>query len=378
VTPRPDVIIVGAGPAGLACAATLRAAGLDVTVLEKTGQVGAVWRRHYDRLHLHTAKRHSGLPGMAMPASYPAYPARAQMVDYLERYAARFEIKPVYNTEVSRIARDGPQWRAELAGGSIAAPVVVIATGIADAPHRPTWPGLERYSGAVLHSSEYRNAAPYAGKRVLVVGFGNSGGEIALDLANAGVDVALSVRGPVQIIPRDLLGFPILSWAILYQRLPARLVDAINAPVLRLALGNFEKLGLRRAAKGPRRMVEEDGRVPLIDVGTLARIRDGAIKLRGGIARLTTEGAVFADATSEPFDAVILATGYRPDLRRLIPDIEGIFDPYGMPRVTGRPTAAPGLYFCGQITAPTGQLREIGIEAEQIARSAKNYLESAA
>jgi cation diffusion facilitator CzcD-associated flavoprotein CzcO len=143
---------------------------------------------------------------MVMPASYPAYPARAQMVDYLDRYAARFGIKPVFNTEVSRIARDGPQWRADLAERSMAAPVVVIATGIADAPHRPTWPGIERYSGAVLHSSEYRNPGAYAGKRVLVVGLGNSGGEIALDLASAGVDVTLSVRGPVQVIPRDLLG----------------------------------------------------------------------------------------------------------------------------------------------------------------------------
>jgi cation diffusion facilitator CzcD-associated flavoprotein CzcO len=372
--PRPDAIIVGAGPAGLACAATLRAAGLDVAVLEKAGEVGAAWRRHYDRLHLHTDKGHSGLPGMAMPASYPAYPARAQVVDYLESYAARFAIKAVFNTEVSRIVRDGPQWRVDLAEGSTVAPVVVMATGIADAPHRPTWPGIERYSGAILHSSGYRNPGAYAGKRVLVVGFGNSGGEIALDLADAGVDVALSVRGPVQVLPRDLLGFPILSWAILYQRLPARLVDAINAPVLRLALGNFEKLGLRRAAKGPRRMVEEDGRVPLIDIGTLARIRDGAIKVRSGIAHFTADGAVFADATSEPFDVVILATGFRPDLRRLFPDIDGIFDRHGMPLVTGRPTAAPGLYFCGQITVPTGQLREIGIEAERIARSAKSYL----
>ena len=376
--PRPDAIIVGAGPAGLACAATLRAARLDVAVLEKAGQVGAVWRRHYDRLHLHTDKGHSGLPAMAMPASYPTYPARAQVVDYLERYAARFEIKPAFNAEVLRIARDGSQWRVELAQELMVAPIVVIATGIADAPHRPTWRGIERYAGAVLHSSDYRNPGPYAGKRVLVVGFGNSGGEIALDLANAGVDVTMSVRGPVQVIPRDLLGFPILSWVILYRRLPARLVDAINAPVLRLVLGNFEKLGLRRAVKGPRRMVEEDGRVPLIDVGTLARIRDGAIKLRSGIARFTADGVVFADAASGPFDAVILATGFRPDLRRLVPDIEGIFDLHGMPLVTGRPTAAPGLYFCGQITVPTGQLREIGIEAERIARSAKSYLERAA
>jgi cation diffusion facilitator CzcD-associated flavoprotein CzcO len=208
----------------------------------------------------------------------------------------------------------------------------------------------------------------------LVVGFGNSGGEIALDLANAGVDVALAVRSPVQILPRDLLGFPILSWAILYRRLPARLVDFINAPVLRLAVGDFEKLGLRRAAKGPRQMVEEDGRVPLIDIGTLARIRDGAIKVRGGVERFTPDSVMFTDGRAEPFDAVILATGFRPDLRRLISDVHDMFDQHGMPLVTGQATAAPGLYFCGQITVPTGQLREIGIEAQRIAASVKAYL----
>jgi cation diffusion facilitator CzcD-associated flavoprotein CzcO len=112
---------------------------------------------------------------------------------------------------------------------------------------------------------------------VLVVGFGNSGGEIALDLVEASVDVALAVRGPVQILPRDLLGLPILTWAIFYRHLdlPARVVDLINARILRLALGSMESLGLHRASKGPSQMVEEDGRVPLIDVGTLGRIRDG-------------------------------------------------------------------------------------------------------
>jgi len=369
----PDAIIIGAGPAGLACAVTMRAAGLDVTVLEKADSVGAVWRRHYDRLHLHTDRNHSGLPGMAMPPIFPAYPSRAQMVEYLESYAARFEIKPVFNTTVSRVQRDGGLWYAEFAQDSVAAPVVVVATGIAGAPYRPSWPGLDAYGGEVLHSSQYRNPAPYAGRRVLVVGFGNSGGEIALDLADAGVDVALAVRSPVQILPRDLLGFPILSWAILYRRLPARLVDAVNAPVLRLAVGNFEKLGLRRAAKGPRRMVEEDARVPLIDIGTLARIRDGSIKVRGGIDRFAADGVVFTDGMAETFDAVIFATGFRPDLRRLIPDVEGVFDQHGMPLVTGRATDAPGLYFCGQITVPTGQLREIGIEAQRIAASVKAY-----
>jgi cation diffusion facilitator CzcD-associated flavoprotein CzcO len=249
-----------------------------------------------------------------------------------------------------------------------------VATGIADAPYRPSWPGFELYRGTVVHSSGYRNPTPYLGKRVMVVGFGNSGGEIALDLANAGIDVALAVRSPVHILPRDLLGFPILAWAILYRRLPARLVDSINAPILGLAIGRIENLGLRRAAKGPRQMVEEEGRVPMIDVGTLDKIRDGSIRVCGGIDRLTSDGVVFDDGCSEQFDAIILATGFRPDLRRLLPGVESVFDRHGMPLMTGQATKAPGLYFCGQITSPTGQLREIGLEAQRIADIARGYL----
>src|SRR5262249_49418659 len=226
-------IIIGAGPAGLACAAALQAAGVIATVLEKAGTVGAVWRRHYDRLHLHTDRDHSGLPGRPMPRDYPTYPSRAQVISYLEDYAGHFAVRPVFNTEVSRIARVGEQWQVTTAGGeAIPAPIVIVATGIAHAPYRPSWPGMNLFRGRTIHSSEYRNPTAFAGKRVLVVGFGNSGGEIALDLADSRVDVMLAVRSPVQIIPRDLLGIPILSWVILYRRLPARLVDAINAPIL--------------------------------------------------------------------------------------------------------------------------------------------------
>jgi cation diffusion facilitator CzcD-associated flavoprotein CzcO len=372
MTATSDAIVIGAGPAGLSCAVTMRAAGLNVAVLEKADSVGAVWRRHYERLHLHTDRNHSALPRMPMPRDYPLYPSRAQVVDYLESYATRFGIDPVFNTEVTTIRRDGVQWLAETSRGAFSARIVVVATGIAHAPYRPSWPGSDTFRGSIVHSSDYRNPDKFREKRVLVVGFGNSGGEIALDLAEAKVDVTIAVRGPVQIIPRDLLGLPILTWVILYRHLPARLVDIINAPVLRLVLGNFEKLGLRRAAKGPRQMVEEDGRVPLIDIGTLAKIGDGSIKVRGGIDRLAADGVVFADGRQERFDAIVLATGFRPDLRRLLPGLD-VFDAHGMPRVTGKPSA-PGLYFCGQITVPTGQLREIAIEAERIADGARACL----
>jgi cation diffusion facilitator CzcD-associated flavoprotein CzcO len=368
-----DAIIIGAGPAGLACAQRLGTIGLKVLVLEKADTVGAVWRRHYDRLRLHTGRNHSGLPGMAMPLAYPTYPSRAEVVAYLEDYAARFDIRPVFGAAVARISYEAGLWRAQ-GERAWSAPTIVVATGIADFPYIPSWPGIETFAGDIRHSSAYRNSSPYAGQRVLVVGFGNSGGEIALDLANANIDVALAVRGPVQILPRDLLGLPITAWAIFYERWPARLVDFINAPILRLAVGPIEPFGLRRSAKGPRRMVEEDGRAPVIDVGALARIRNGTIKKRGGIDRLTSDGVVFSNSTGERFDAIILATGFRPDLRPLVPDNEGLFDRHGMPLTTGRSTSRPGLFFCGQTTSPTGQLREIGIEAGRIAALAARHL----
>jgi NADPH-dependent 2,4-dienoyl-CoA reductase/sulfur reductase-like enzyme len=202
---------------------------------------------------------------------------------------------------------------------------------------------------------------------VLVIGFGNSGGEIALDLAEAGVDVTLSVRGPVNIVPRDLLGVPILSWAIAQSWLPARLVDALNAPILRLAVGSIEPLGLTRAARGPLQLIEEEGRIPLLDTGTLAQIRAGRIAVRGPIASLSPNTVVFSGAAPERFDAIILATGFRPDLRALLPNCRGVLSAAGKPLVSGQPTAEPGLYFCGALTSPTGQLREIGFEAVRIA-----------
>ena len=371
----PDAVIVGAGPAGLACAATLSQRGLKSVILEKADTVGSVWRRHYDRLHLHTDRAHSALPGLPMPRSYPHYPSRAQVVAYLDSYARRFDLQPVFRGNVESVRREGLRWRVDTATSQYSAPVVVIATGWADFPNAPSWLGQDDYRGEILHSSVYRNPAPYAGKRVLVVGFGNSGGEIALDLAEANVDVTMAVRGPVRIVPRDLLGLPILSWAILQKWLPPRVADFLNAPLLRLAVGSTRDLGLQMERKGPLQIIAEDGRIPLLDIGTLARIRDGSIKIRGGITHFTGDGVAFAGTASEPFDAVILATGFRPDLRPLLPDTPGAFDTRGLPLVTGRTTNEPGLFFCGQRVVPTGQLREIGIEATRIARLAKKYLQ---
>lgn len=369
-----EAIVIGAGPAGLACAAMMKQAGLAPLVLERASAVGAVWRRHYDRLQLHTDKGHSGLPGLAMPREYPKFPSRKQVVQYLEAYARYFAITPRLNTTAKRIACADGGWRVETNSEALTAPAVVVATGMVGSPVRPSWPGGDGFPGPMIHSSEYRNPKPYAGKRVLVVGFGNSGGEIALDLAEKQLPVTLSVRSPVRIVPREILGLPILSWAIVLQHLPTRVADALSAPLVWLTVGSPERLGLRTSDKGPLTMVEEDGRIPLLDVGTVDAIRAGRIEVRPGIERFEGETAVFVDGTRAPFDAVILATGFRPDLRPLLPNVEGVLDAAGLPRVSGRATSQPGLYFCSFRVSPTGQLREIGIEAKRIAALAKAHI----
>ena len=127
-----------------------------------------------------------------MPCTYPTYPSRAQVVEYLESYATHFSIQPVFNTTAHKMGRNGSQWIVDTDQAPVSAPAVVIATGWADFPYRPFWPGSDTFRGNFIHSSEYRNTSPYIGKRVLVVGFGNSGGEIALDLANARIDTTLA------------------------------------------------------------------------------------------------------------------------------------------------------------------------------------------
>jgi cation diffusion facilitator CzcD-associated flavoprotein CzcO len=233
---------------------------------------------------------------------------------------------------------------------------------------------MEAFGGPILHSSAYRNAAPFAGKRVLVVGFGNSGAEIALDLCQAGAEPTLAVRSPVRVLPRDLFGLPILGFAVAQRFMPARVADAINAPIIRLALGSLEPLGFKVAAKGPIRMVNEDSRVPVLDIGALAQIRAGKIKVRGGVARFAPRSVAFDDGGSEPFDAAILATGFKPDLRALLPDAPGALDSEGRPRVSDQPTSEPGLYFVGAIASPTGQLRQISIGSARVAEAAARRL----
>jgi len=372
-TPLADTtaLIVGAGPAGLAVAACLKARDVPFLLLEQSDRIGSAWRGHYDRLHLHTSRGMSGLPGYPMPRSYPRYPSRDQVVAYLEQYAAHFGIEPHFNQRLWHAARAGDRWLARTADRHYTADALVLATGYARVPNVPVWPGMEVFSGQLLHSSEYRNGRPFAGQDVLVVGFGNSGGEIAVDLHEHGARPSIAVRGPVNVIPRDTLGISSLRWNLVLSRLPGGLGDLVAAPLVYAYVGNVYKHGLRKNPLGPIEQIKTEEQVPLIDMGTVKLIKSGRLTVYPGVERFTPDGVVFADGRERAFDAVVLATGYRPDVSELIPQADETVAPGGAPVASGQ-ELLPGLFVCGFYVSRTGMLREIGIEARRIAEEIGN------
>lgn len=363
-----DTIVVGAGPAGLAVGATLRRANVQFVLLERAQRVGASWHNYYERLHLHTPKRHSALPYRSFPREYPTYPSRQQVWEYLEDYARAFDLRPEFGCEVQRcVRRNDSVWEVSTSAGTYRGRHLVIACGWQREPNVPCWPGMETFRGPILHSGEYINGEQFRERRVLVVGFGNSGAEIALDLVEHGARCAIAVRGKVNVIPRDLLGIPIIVFALLWRAAPTRIADAVNAPTMRFALGDLAALGLEKRKDGPLTQIAESRVIPVIDVGTIARIRAGEITVRKGVEQFDGAEVRFADGTHEAFDAVVLATGFSAGLQRILPDHGFVFDEHGAPRVHGR-EVAPSLYFCGYDPGRGGLLRQIGIEARQIGR----------
>lgn len=367
--PASDVLVIGAGPAGLAVAACLRQHGVAYDMVTRDDSVAAAWRRHYERLHLHTVKRHSALPGMPWPASAPRYPSRQQVVDYLDRYASSHGIQPRLGVEVRRVRREADGFDVQTSDGPLRPRIVVVATGYNGIPKTPDFPGLDRFAGLCLHSRDYRNAAPFKGRRTLVVGCGNSGAEIALDLAEQGVDVALVVRGPVHVVPRDLYGRPSQATSVMLSPLPARMRDAIVGPVLRFAVGDLSAWGIQRPALGPNQMIEEQGRIPMLDIGTIAMVKAGRIQVRPAVQQVSGQGVRFADGREESYTGMVLATGYDTGLGRFIEGFGAIADARGRPHRFGEETGIPGLYFVGFRNPTTGALREIALEAPRVAAS---------
>jgi cation diffusion facilitator CzcD-associated flavoprotein CzcO len=367
-----DIIVIGAGPAGLAVAACLVQRGHSPLVFDQAQDVASSWRHHYERLHLHTVKTHSALPGMPFPADAPRYVPRQGVVDYMVAYARKHGIQPELGQRVTAIEprQDrGAPWQVLLADGrAISANHVVVATGANRQPRAPKLPGNGVFQGRLLHSRSYRNATPFTGQRVLVVGMGNTGAEIALDLAEHGVRAALSVRSPVNIVRRDVLGRPTQLSSIMLSKLPTALGDALAALFRNLTVGDLSRYGLHTPEQSPLRQMREQGKTPVIDVGTIQRIKSGDIQVYPGVQTLTPGGVRFTDGSEHPFDAVLLATGYDAALPELFPFTPLPLDERGIPTDVSGQGALDGVHFVGFDVRQAGLLRSIAQQAEAVAQ----------
>lgn len=367
---RTPVHILGAGPGGLAVAAALGERGIASVVLERSDTVGSSWRRHYDRLHLHTTRAQSSLPGLPIPRAFGRWVARDDMVRYLETYAAHHGIEVATGVDVDRIERRDGRWVLHANGGRRpTATTVVVATGFNHTPYLPDWPGRADFTGQLLHAGDYRSAAPFRGKDVLVVGAGNTGAEIAADLAESGAArVRLAVRTPPHIVRRSTLGWPAQRSAILCRRLPVRLVDALAARMAKLSVPDLTPHGLPRPDTGLYSRVLE-GAIPVQDVGLIDAVRRGRVEPVAALSSFEGDKVRLADGSEPAPEVVIAATGYRRGLEQLVGHL-GVLDARGRPVVHGPRThpAAPQLHFTGYSNPISGTLRELALDARRIAR----------
>lgn len=374
-TPHHDrpVYVIGGGPGGLSVAAALRARGVRAVVLEKSDGVGASWRAHYDRLHLHTTRRLSALPGLAIPRSFGRWVSRDNVLRYLEKYAEFHQLEIVTGVEVTRLeqAADDTGWLLHATGGrELTGSAVVIATGYNHTPHLPRWPGRDTYEGELLHASDYRDPRPYEGKDVLVVGVGNTGAEIAVDLIDGGAArVRLAVRTAPHIVRRSTAGWPAQRTGILCRRLPVALVDRLAGPLAKVSVPDLAAQGLPRPGTGLYSRVNE-GAIPVQDVGLIDAVRKGRVEPVAAVESFEDGKVVLADGTRIGPEVVIAATGYRRALEPLLGDL-GVLDEKGTPLVRGTRTAksAPGLFFTGFTNPISGMLRELARDAEKIAKA---------
>ncbi|MBK3585507.1 NAD(P)/FAD-dependent oxidoreductase [Streptomyces sp. MBT57] len=346
-----DVAVIGGGQSGLATAHTLLRHGLRPVVLEASGSTAGSWPRYYDSLTLFSPARYSSLPGMPFPgADRDRYPHRDEVVAYLTAYADRLDAGIRTGRRVTSVRRNGSAFEVVLEGGGrLTTRAVVAASGTFGRPHRPALPGLEEFTGQVLHVADYRSPAPFTGRRVAVVGAGNSAVQIATELAST-ARVTLATRGPVKFAAQHILGRDLHFWT-------AR-TGLDTAPLGRLL------------PRPPAQPVLDDGRYR---AALAARQPDRRPLFTGA------DGAklIWADGEREEVDAIVLATGYRPDLPYLT-YLDGALDADGNPRHReGLAVGVPGLAFVGlewQRSLSSNSLRGVGRDAERITRRLAAHL----
>jgi len=344
-----EILIIGAGPAGLAVAGRLRKAGLDFIILEKSEEIGHAWHHHYDRLHLHTVKELSHLPHKEFPESYPRYVSRQQLLNYFEDYAREFAIQPRFKESIISISKANENsWEAKTeAGNSYLAKKIVICTGVNRVPIKPVWKGQENFQGSIIHSRDYKNPKPFLGKTVLVIGMGNTGAEIALDLAEHEIETFISVRSPISVVPRDLNGRPVQVTSKQLAKLPFGIGDWLGSQIRKIYYGDLRKYNLESSKVHPVVQLRETGKTPVVDIGTIQAIKEGKITVLKDIDHFTETGVQFHNGAHHDFQHIILATGYAAQIEQFVEKGKDLLDKYACPQSPIGTDYHEGLYFVG-------------------------------
>ncbi|MXS79589.1 putative flavoprotein involved in K+ transport [Nitrosomonas eutropha] len=384
-----DVAIVGAGPAGLSAAHELTKAGFTPLVLERTPAVGDVWRNHYDGLRLNTGRFCSALPGNKFPLSAGGWPSRDEVVALLENMPERGGFTVQTSIEIEKIRYDHERdiWQiTSIDNQQFESRAVVIATGTNRIPVIPEWEGKNTFAGKIIHSSQFKNAQEYADKHVLVVGSGNSSAEIASRLAEYASSVIMSVRTPPQLLPKSILGIPFVGLGIVLRQLPNSLADSVLSFLRHTMIGDLSAYGLPSPTMSTLKQYAINNVVPILYRPFVDDIRAGRIKIVGPIQKIsggtvevlsaipTAQNTNPGTTTLQP-DIIVAGTGFRTGFPELI-QISGITDEKGRAKIAGDQEFpdAPRLYFIGQVNPLSGQLNEIRLEADKIARKLSQQL----
>lgn len=306
--------VIGAGSSGLAAAKNLREQGIAVDVLERNAEIGGNWcygqpnSRVYASVHTITSKRLTEYTDFCMPGHFPNFPHHTQILEYLQAYAEHFGLYEVieYGTPVDRVEPDGPFWRVRLSAGECRRYAgIVVANGHNWDPRWPDFPG--RFDGLAMHSAEYKTPDVLRGRRVLIVGAGNTGCDIAVEAALNAQKVFHSLRRGYYFVPKFLFGRPsdVVGEKLLRLGLPERLWRFIARGVLKLTVGDLEKYGL----PAPDHALFASH--PIVNSQLPYYVGHGRITPKGNVACLLGDRVRFEDGTTESVDLIVYATGYK-------------------------------------------------------------------
>ncbi|XP_076938272.1 putative indole-3-pyruvate monooxygenase YUCCA10 [Bidens hawaiensis] len=331
------VVIVGAGPAGIATSACLNLLSIPNIVLEREDCYASLWQKKaYDRLKLHLTKNFCQLPHMAFPLSAPTFVPKNMFVQYLQNYVYYFTVDPLYqrSVESARYDRSTQKW-VVTAKNSVLGLVeeyvgefLVVATGENSEGYIPNIYGLENFKGLVIHSSEYENGKKFGDEKVLVVAAGNSGMEIAYDLCNWGAQTSIVIRSPIHVLTKELvqLGMYLLKY------ISCTFIDKMVLTLSKLLYGDLDRYGIQRPRKGPFSLKKDTGRSPVIDVGTISKIKAGEIEVMPTIKDIKDDQIKFTNGQEKQYDAIVFATGFKSTVRKWLKDDGGLFNEKGMPK----------------------------------------------